>query len=528
MSTVFDDGTGETGPGLGAPGQVPQRAHLRPADDPRHSCRTCAYFQAGEGHCTMWDAPVEPGQTCDYWAAEKEEATRRRPAVTVSSVRHLNRHFDRATVKAHALEGPLVKAIHQVLLAASREAARNFLARAHHHLTATVGLLAAGRPATQGMVALYPRPEEARAVAQDGGHAAGDLHVTLAYFDHPNVASSPGALEQVVRGVAAAHGPLEGIVGGIGAFHPARDGGPSPSILLPNVPGLAELRQHVVDAAETAGYPNGSEHGFNPHLTLDYTDGPQPPDAKLLGQPLHFDGVALASGDASPKSFPFAASSLTAATGDWTPPHPDEVLDTDALIAQMRGKLDPVRLAVAEQLAAPVLAGVGLAFDPTNPFAAGIISATKVTEIADTTRAYVMQIIRKAYADGLTVNDTAKAIRTAMVGSSASRARMIARTELIGTINAASLASTRVVAQATGTPYRKKWLTSPGAEYPRHETYDGLDGQEVGIDEAFDVGGEALQYPGDPDGDPGETINCRCSMSYVEPGGAETDADVGE
>lgn len=37
------------------------------------------------------------------------------------------------------------------------------------------------------------------------------------------------------------------------------------------------------------------------------------------------------------------------------------------------------------------------------------------------------------------------------------------------------------------------------------------DGQVVGIDEKFDVGGEKLDYPGDPNGDPSNVINCRCT-----------------
>jgi len=34
------------------------------------------------------------------------------------------------------------------------------------------------------------------------------------------------------------------------------------------------------------------------------------------------------------------------------------------------------------------------------------------------------------------------------------------------------------------------------------------------MEEPFDVDGEDLQYPGDPAGSAGNTINCLCSMTY--------------
>jgi hypothetical protein len=36
------------------------------------------------------------------------------------------------------------------------------------------------------------------------------------------------------------------------------------------------------------------------------------------------------------------------------------------------------------------------------------------------------------------------------------------------------------------------------------------DGQVVGLDEPFIVGGEQLMYPGDPAGSPGNICNCLC------------------
>jgi hypothetical protein len=60
------------------------------------------------------------------------------------------------------------------------------------------------------------------------------------------------------------------------------------------------------------------------------------------------------------------------------------------------------------------------------------------------------------------------------------------------------------------------WLTAQGAPHPRHEDYEGLDGQTRPLDAPFDVGGLPLQHPGDPNGPVGEVARCRCAISYVE------------
>lgn len=157
-------------------------------------------------------------------------------------------------------------------------------------------------------------------------------------------------------------------------------------------------------------------------------------------------------------------------------------------------------------------------FDVTNPLVAKAIASTgeHITSITDTTRANVMKVIDASWQQGLSIPNTAKAIQAAMADAAPVRARMIARTELVGAINGGSLAATQLVSATTGSPYSKQWRTAPGAPNPRHELYEGLDGQTVGLDEAFDVGGESLQYPGDPDGAPEEVINCRCAMTYVD------------
>jgi hypothetical protein len=201
----------------------------------------------------------------------------------------------------------------------------------------------------------------------------------------------------------------------------------------------------------------------------------------------------------------------------WEPPHPDELVDLDALASALRARSRPARLAAARDVMADSLDGVGLDFDVKNPFTgAAIAGAGKhVRAIAETTRIGVMRAVRESCQQGLSVEDAAKAITLATGAAGPTRARLIASTELAAVANGSALAATQIVAQATGGGYSKRWLTAPGADYPRHEDYEGLDGQIVALNEAFDVGGDALQFPGDPDGPPHAVCRCRCTLLFV-------------
>jgi hypothetical protein len=96
------------------------------------------------------------------------------------------------------------------------------------------------------------------------------------------------------------------------------------------------------------------------------------------------------------------------------------------------------------------------------------------------------------------------------------RAELIGRTEIIRASNAGSLMG----AQETGFPMQKFWLAT------RDNRTRGLNPEDlfdhysmdedkgIPLDQAFNVSGEYLQHPGDRAGSPGNTINCRCTMTY--------------
>lgn len=214
----------------------------------------------------------------------------------------------------------------------------------------------------------------------------------------------------------------------------------------------------------------------------------------------------------------YRSSALGAVTSaaDWGAP--DETLDVDKLVKSLRTKTDPVRRAVIETTMTATLDGVGIDWDADNPFTAEVLkqSGSQIVDVAETSRRNVNKIIAGSYKEGLSIRDTAKAIRVGMAEADTRRALLITRTEMVGAVNGGSLAATHIVAKASGVTYQKQWLVGYGAKHPRHERYPGLNMQTVTLEGYFTVGGSYLQHPGDPAGPPHEICNCRCSMSYVE------------
>jgi uncharacterized protein with gpF-like domain len=60
---------------------------------------------------------------------------------------------------------------------------------------------------------------------------------------------------------------------------------------------------------------------------------------------------------------------------------------------------------------------------------------------------------------------------------------------------------------------QKQWLSQRDGRV--RESHDLVDGQQVAINQSFDVMGVPLSFPGDPAGPPEEIINCRCTMIPV-------------
>lgn len=135
-------------------------------------------------------------------------------------------------------------------------------------------------------------------------------------------------------------------------------------------------------------------------------------------------------------------------------------------------------------------------------------AAQKAKNLTQTTKDDLARVILQAEQDGVGTEVAAKAITTSMQGIAITRARTIARTETAGAANYA------MYAQASDIDFKvnKVWVAVDDDR--TRPTHTFVDGTEIGFDEYFDVGGERLLYPGDPDADPSEIVNCRCTLIY--------------
>lgn len=147
----------------------------------------------------------------------------------------------------------------------------------------------------------------------------------------------------------------------------------------------------------------------------------------------------------------------------------------------------------------------------------------RITLITGTTRQQAIREIRKGLKitieEGLGIDESAEIIeelvRSKWREVSRYRAARIARTEIISASNEGSFKGAR----DTGLNMNKLWIATPtGETRPAHMQAGDLYGKGYGIpmEEAFNVDGERLMYPGDPAGSAGNVINCRCAIGYEE------------
>jgi HK97 family phage portal protein len=137
------------------------------------------------------------------------------------------------------------------------------------------------------------------------------------------------------------------------------------------------------------------------------------------------------------------------------------------------------------------------------------IAGEKVKQIYSTTLTFLQDALSKGVQAGETLIQLAQRVDDLYLSEFIpDRSQTISATEVHG----ANEYGSSEAAKSSGLTLNKMWLSMHDSKVrPDHAEADG---QEVGMDEAFDVGGESLMYPGDPAGSAGNVINCRCTVIY--------------
>lgn len=131
-------------------------------------------------------------------------------------------------------------------------------------------------------------------------------------------------------------------------------------------------------------------------------------------------------------------------------------------------------------------------------------------DITEVTKQKVQNILTEAALNGWGIDDIVKRLDD----MTEIRSRRIARTETVAASNIAG----DIVARESGLQMNKEWLAVLDAR-TRHDHYN-IHGTVVDINSTFNVGGNAMRFPGDRGVNgattpPGETINCRCVCVYI-------------
>ena len=156
----------------------------------------------------------------------------------------------------------------------------------------------------------------------------------------------------------------------------------------------------------------------------------------------------------------------------------------------------------------------GVSFDLSAPWVSDFIGA-RANKLAGQVTQTTYEAIQQAMTDGVQagegIDDIARRIRGVFAEASTQRATVIARTEVISAYNgaavlgAAQMPSDVVAAQ--------EWIATRDGR--TRSAHSGADGQVVAIGTAFDVGGDSLAYPGDPNGKAKNTVQCRCTVAFL-------------
>jgi SPP1 gp7 family putative phage head morphogenesis protein len=189
----------------------------------------------------------------------------------------------------------------------------------------------------------------------------------------------------------------------------------------------------------------------------------------------------------------------------------------DSTIALRRALFHPYVNAMAEGSKHAMMTlgkeekAVILATDPRFSTWVDDVGTKRVRGIDETTR----DKLQRSISDAIKAGEGGRATRAGILDAvddvyddfTGARASMIARTETAASVNFGT-----VITYKDEGVKKKEWLATQDDR--TREDHSDADGQVVGVDEDFHVGDDSMMMPGGGD-DPGENINCRCTVLPV-------------
>ena len=126
----------------------------------------------------------------------------------------------------------------------------------------------------------------------------------------------------------------------------------------------------------------------------------------------------------------------------------------------------------------------------------------------------ILQTIHQGINSGEAYTNVARKLKKVFNGS-ASNALKVVRTEGTRNMNASSYWNAKEI----DVPMQKLWVATLDAD--TRDVHQDLDGQVVGMEEAFKSNGDSALYPGQFS-EVGNNANCRCTVSYIVDGTSPT------
>lgn len=191
----------------------------------------------------------------------------------------------------------------------------------------------------------------------------------------------------------------------------------------------------------------------------------------------------------------------------------DEQAFRDAFADQMNAMFTDVTDTVLTSTS--IALGVDFAIDVRESVLTSALS--RVNQLTGRVSQSTYRQVKNAIADGITqgmaTTDIAKLIRQVMQSASKARAEVIARTEVISAYNGGVYDTGGALPPSIAAGM--VWIAA--SDERTRPTHASADGQIVSMGQPFTVGGEALRFPGDPNGSRKNTIQCRCATSIITP-----------